>query len=455
MPRLFGTNGVRGVVNHDMNLELASNLGMAIGSYLNGGRVAIGTDTRTSNEMLKSACVSGLLATGSEIVDLGIVPTPALQFYVKHSETQHGIVITASHNPPKFNGIKCVDSDGTELSRQKEIEVEDIYFSKTFKRVSWDKIKGVKRYMKANEDYLMGVISHIDDKAVRKAELKVVLDCGNGAGSLVSPYLLKRLGCKVVTLNAHPDGTSPGRESEPTPENLKELMKATIDFGADVGIAHDGDADRTIFIDEKGNYIHGDGILALVTKEMLMDNKEGLIVTTVASSLALRDVVKESNGKIIYTKVGSPIVARKMMESQAVFGGEENGGLIFPAHQYCRDGGMAAAKVVEIIAKHKKTLSELIENLPKYHLHKTKVQCPHENVEATLKEFKRRIKGREIDDTDGIKILMKDAWVLVRPSGTEPIYRIYAESKEAEEARKLAEEYRSMIQDIVGGFSQG
>lgn len=455
MPRLFGTNGVRGVVNEDMNLELASNLGMAIGTYLNGGRVAIGTDTRTSNEMLKSACVSGLLATGSDIVDLGVVPTPALQFYVKHSETQHGVVITASHNPPKFNGIKCVDNDGTELSRQKEIELEDIYFNKTFKKVSWDMIKSVKRYMKANEDYLIGVMNHIDDKVVRKAKLKVVLDCGNGAGSLVSPYLLKRLGCKVVTLNAHPDGTSPGRDSEPTPENLKELMKATINFGADVGIAHDGDADRTIFIDEMGNYIHGDGILALVTKEMLTENKKGLIVTTVASSLALRDVVKEGNGRIIYTKVGSPIVARKMMESQAVFGGEENGGLIFPAHQYCRDGGMAAAKVVEIIAKHKKTLSELIEILPKYHLHKTKVQCPHENMEATLKEFKRKIKGREIDDTDGIKILMEDAWVLVRPSGTEPIYRIYAESREPEEAKKLAEEYRNIIQDIVKGFSQG
>ncbi|MEE9152332.1 MAG: phosphoglucosamine mutase, partial [Thermoplasmata archaeon] len=322
MPRLFGTNGIRGVVNEDMNVQLASNLGMAIGTYLSGGRVAIGTDTRTSNEMMKSAVISGLLSCGSRIVDLCIVPTPVLQYHVKHSETQHGVVITASHNPPRFNGIKCIDGDGTELSREKEEKLEDIYFSKAFRKVPWDRIGVIKREGNAIEHYIKGVIRHIDVNAVSKAQLKVVLDCGNGAGSLVSPVLLERIGCKVVTLNAHPRGTFPGHESEPTPENLKDLLKATLNFGADIGIAHDGDSDRTIFIDEKGNYLYGDRILALVAREMLRESNGGLIVTTVASSLAMGDVTRDNNGKIIFTKVGSPIVARKMMETKALFGGE-------------------------------------------------------------------------------------------------------------------------------------
>ncbi len=449
MPRLFGTNGVRGIVNEDMNVELALNLGMAIGTHIDGGIVAVGTDTRTSNEMLKSAMISGLLSAGSNIVDLGIVPTPVLQYYVKHSETQHGVVITASHNPPMFNGIKCVDSDGTELSRQKEEIIEDIYFKKTFKQAIWDSIGHIEKDTSSIEHYIDGVIKNIDADPIKKAGPKVVLDCGNGTGSLVSPYLLERIGCKVATLNAHPCGTFPGHESEPTPENLKDLIKATVDFGADAGIAHDGDADRTIFIDEKGNYLYGDRILALVARDMLRENKGGIVVTTIASSLALRDVVEDNNGKIIYTKVGSPIVARKMMETHAIFGGEENGGLIFPEHQYCRDGAMAAAKVMEIIAREEKTLSELTAELPQYHLYKTKVQCHNEKMGAVLEEYARRMEGKKIDDTDGIKILMEGAWVLVRPSGTEPIYRIFAEAEEPEKAKKLAEENRKMIEDII------
>jgi phosphomannomutase/phosphoglucomutase len=449
LPRLFGTNGVRGVVNEDMNIRLASHLGMAIGTYLGGKNVAIATDTRTSNEMLKSAVISGLLSTGCSVFDLGIAPTPTLQYHVKHGDVDHGVVITASHNPPKFNGIKCVDSDGTELSRDKEEEIEAIYFSESFKKVSWDKMKGVVREVGAKERYMKGIMDNIECKSVSDARLKVVLDCGNGTGSLVSPYLFERMGCKVVTLNAHVQGTFPGHESEPTPENLKDLIEATVSFGADLGIAHDGDADRTIIIDEKGNYLYGDRILALVAKEMLKENNGGIIVTTVASSQAMGDVTTQNNGEIIYTKVGSPIVARKMMECGAIFGGEENGGLIFPEHQFCRDAAMAAAKVIEIISKQKRPLSELIAKLPKYHLYKTKVHCPNEKKELALLEFAKSKAHENIDETDGVKIIGENWWVLVRPSGTEPIYRIFSEAKNPEKAEELALNHKKIIEDII------
>jgi phosphomannomutase/phosphoglucomutase len=449
LSRLFGTNGVRGIVNEDMNIQLAQNLGMAIGTFLSGGRVAIGTDTRTSNEMLKSGVIAGLLACGSSIIDLGIVPTPTLQYYVKHQDVDLGIIITASHNPPNFNGIKCADSDGTELSREKEETIEKIYFSGEFTRATWDKIGGVQKERNAAEAYIQGIMNNIDCQVVKDADLKIVLDCGNGAGSFISPYLLERMGCHVVTLNSHPQGTFPGHNSEPTAENLKDLMAATSSFGAHLGIAHDGDADRTIIIDEKGNYLFGDRILALVTKDMLLENKGGLIVTTVASSLAVDDVVKNHNGEIIYTRVGSPIVARKMMETDALFGGEENGGLIFPKHQYCRDAAMAAAKIVEIVAKQKRPFSELIDELPKYHQFKTKISCPNELKEKALIVFAKAMEDKNVDQTDGVKIIYDSSWVLVRPSGTEPIYRIFAEAHRQEAAEKLAEESRDVISDII------
>ena len=176
MPRLFGTNGIRGVVNEDMNVELALNLGKAIGTYLDGGRVAVGTDTRTSNEILKGVMISGLLSTGLNVVDLGIVPTPVLQYHVKRSDIQHGVVITASHNPPEFNGIKCVDSDGTELSRQKEESLEDIFFKREFKKISWNIIGHVQRDTNSIEHYIYGITKIIEADPIISNQPKVVLD---------------------------------------------------------------------------------------------------------------------------------------------------------------------------------------------------------------------------------------------------------------------------------------
>jgi phosphomannomutase/phosphoglucomutase len=436
-----------------MNITLAMNLGSAMGTYLGDEKVAIGTDTRTSNEMIKSAVISGLLATGSSVIDLGVVPTPTVQYYVKHQDVGLGVVITASHNPPRFNGIKCVDSDGTELAREKEEVIEKIYFERSFKYVPWEKIGDIEYDDESIEPYIKGIMENIDVKATKMANLRVVMDCGNGTASRVSPYLFERMGCQVVTLNSHPQGTFPGHDSEPTPENLKDLIAATVAFGADIGIAHDGDADRTIIIDEKGNYLFGDRILALVAKELLKRNNGGLVVTTVASSMALGDVVKQNNGNVIYTRVGSPIVARRMMSEGAIFGGEENGGLIFPNHQFCRDAAMAAATVIEIVATSNEKLSKLIEELPRYHQVKTKVDCPHEFKEKALTEFAYKMKDRQVDQTDGVKIVMDKAWVLVRPSGTEPIYRIFAEAESEERAKELSSESKNVISSIIEDLS--
>ena len=450
--RLFGTNGVRGVSNEDMNSELALNLGKAIGTYLEkGAKVAIANDPRVSGEMLKSAVISGLLSTGINAVTIGMLPTPALQYYVKKTDASAGIMITASHNPPKFNGIKVVAGDGTELPRSEEEEIEHIYLEESFRNVPWNEIGRLREELGAGDRYIEGILSAVDRELIRKKAFTAVLDCANGASTGTSPQVLKKLGCRIISLNCQPDGTFPGHESEPSPDNLKDLVYAVKETGADIGIAHDGDADRVIFVDEKGNYIHGDVSLSIVAKQVIKEKGGGTVVTPVSSSSSVEDVVKENGGKVVYTRVGAPIVARKMIEISATFGGEENGGLIFSEHQYCRDGAMGAAKMLEIMAKTGKTLSRLVSEIPRYALYKTKTACPNNIKEKVLELLAGRLseEAKKIDKTDGLKIYSNKGWVLIRASGTEPIFRIFAESTDIETARLMAEKEKSGIEKIV------
>ncbi len=440
MTKLFGTNGVRGEVNKDMTIDLAVRLSKSIGTWLGGGTVAIGTDTRLSNQMLKNAVTAGLTATGCHVIDLGEAPTPAIQLYTREN-TDLGIGITASHNPPQFNGIKCVDSDGTELMRTKEEEIEKIYFQENFKLVSWSEVGRVTTGDSVTP-YNKSVIKKVDGDMIRGAGLKVVVDCANGVGTYSTPTILRELGCSVITLNAQPDGTFPGHDSEPTETNLKDLIDMVKNTGADLGIANDGDADRAIFIDEKGSFMHGDRTLTLMAKKEVEENGGGIVVTPVSSSSSVKDVVEKAGGELVYTAVGSPIVAREMIQRKAIFGGEENGGLIFSDHQYCRDAAMSAARIVEIVASEG-PLFEVVSELPHYSLNKQGFPCPDEKKGLLMDRLKSRYSEKEYDDTDGLKIYYDQGWVLIRPSGTEPKYRIYSEAKDDMTAKKLGEEHLS------------
>jgi phosphomannomutase/phosphoglucomutase len=277
----------------------------------------------------------------------------------------------------------------------------------------------------------------------------VVLDPGNGAGCVVSPFLLRSLGCRILTLNAQPDGAFPGRLPEPTPDHLGDLMRVVSEVHADLGIAHDGDADRATFVDETGAFVVGDKALALLAKAALK-GRGGTVVTPVSTSSVVEEVVRAAGGKMVRTRVGSPIVARTMFESGAAFGGEENGGVIFPDHQFCRDGAMTAAKMVELIAHEGKPLSALVAALPQFYIKKANVSVPVERHEAVLGSIADLAKGRKVDATDGVKILEKDGAVLVRPSGTEPVFRVYAEARTAARADALAEEGVALVKKALG-----
>lgn len=457
MTRLFGTNGIRGVVNQDMNSTLALEMGQAWGTYLKKTiprpKCAIGTDARLSNQMLKSAITAGFLSTGCDVIDVGLVPTPTLQYTVKEKQFDAGIIITASHNPPQFNGIKGTADDGTELTKNVEEAIEQIYFSKLFALSDWNDVGSYSTWDGAIELYIKGVLSRVDVTSIKKQQSHVVLDCGNGAGSLVAPLLLKKLGCVVTELNCEPDGTFPGRHSEPVPENLTLLMKKVSETHASFGVGLDGDADRAIFVDENGSYIWGDKSLSLVGKYITQKTKGGITVTPVTTSTCFEDVVRQNKGSVVYTKVGSPIVAGVMKKNHAVFGGEENGGLIFPEFQYCRDAAMSLVTILEILAREKRPLSELIAQIPSYEMLKTKIPCPSEKKERIINlladEMKNHREIIDIDRTDGLKLYMKDGWVLMRPSGTEPIFRVYVQAKEKQRAEQVALFYKNLAASLM------
>ncbi|WP_308575441.1 phosphoglucosamine mutase [uncultured Methanosphaera sp.] len=436
MKQLFGTFGVRRVANTVLTPEFASEIAAAYGTKVQG-TIAVGSDPRTSSEMIKHAVTAGLLSVGCNVVDLGMLPTPALQYAVRNYY-DGGIMITASHNPPKYNGLKLLDSDGIGTPDELEEQIEDIYFNKKQERVTWDKIgKAYKRDI--IDEYIDEVLKRVDVEAIRDANLKVVLDCGSGAACDTTPYIIRRLGCDLTTLNCQPDGAFPGRNPEPTEENLGDLMAVVKATNADIGFAHDGDADRTICIDENGDFVFGDKSFALVEKAMLEKNNGGKIVTTVATSNAIADIALQNNGEIILTRVGDLVVARKLQEVDGLFGGEENGGLIFPDFVYGRDSGLATAMILEILAKTKKPLSELIDELPTYYSEKMKVECPDDKKQYVADKILEDTTDYEVDTIDGVKIIDGDSWIIIRPSGTEPIYRCFSEATTPEKAQELVE----------------
>jgi len=423
---------VRGIVNQDLTPDLALRLAMSLGT-LTRGTVAVGQDTRVSGNMLSHAAIAGLLATGCKVINLGIAPTPAVQFFVRDN-ADAGIVITASHNPREYNGLKLIAGDGTEFGSEGELAVENVYFKGDLKLADWRET-GELSDTNVIPAYMAAIMGKVNASDIKKRGFVVAVDTGSGAGSIVTPFLLSKLNCKVTTINAQIDGTFPSRNPEPTEDVLTDLGKIVISNGADLGVAHDGDADRAVFIDEKGDFVNEDVLLAIIVKYVLT-KKVGPVVTPVSSSQRIVDVAEAAGGHVIWTPVGSIYVARMMMQVNAVIGGEGNGGIIFPEHQYCRDGAMTVAKVLEIMTNRRKKISELVKEIPKRYMDKTKVTC--RDRDATMQQIRSSVEGN-VDTTDGVKIWYDDGWLLIRPSGTEPIIRIFVEAETKRRARDLLE----------------
>ena len=446
MAKFFGTNGIRGVFSEDLTLEFVHDMTLAIGTYFEKGTVLIGFDGRESSPVISKVVSSALNSIGIDCNVVGIVPTPCLQFAVKTLGYSGGIMITASHNPPQYNGIKPTAKDGVEISREDELVVEDIYLQKSWikETENWG-ITGKEE--RAIEIYLKGIASQVDSKLIESKNFKVVLDLGNGVQAVSAPDFCKMMQCQTLLVNQNIDGKFPGRGSEPTPQNLSELSQTVTENNADFGIAFDGDGDRSIFCDNKGNILTGDKSALVLTQHILKKNLNSVIVTCLNSGSNIEVLADKFNSKVIRTKIGSVEVSRKMIHTDALIGFEENGGYMYGKHNQVRDGCMTLALMLDLLTTGK-SLSDEIASLPPSFTTKDKVSCSPENVSKLISSLKEEFPSS--DTTDGIKITINPKnWVMIRPSGTEPIVRVYAEAESQEKLNILMSEYLNKVKSII------
>jgi phosphomannomutase / phosphoglucomutase len=450
--RLFGTNGIREVVGEKLTAAFVTRVAGAISATFPVGLpIAVGRDGRTSSPAISRIVEATLSLGGHRVLDLGVLPTPAVQYMVPRVGAQLGVIVTASHNPPEFNGLKCIAADGLEVERSVEEAIERATEEGAARSAPFSGVGMLQTVSDGAHRYTEGILAQVDVEKVRSRRFTVVLDCGNGASVETSPHLLRRLGCRVVTLNGHLDGTFPGHLSEPTEANTRDAQRTVAALGADLGIVHDGDADRAIFVDHTGRYVPGEEVLALLAREAVERAHGGIVVTPVSASQSLEDTVKPLGGSVVYTRVGSPAVARAMVEHHAVLGGEENGGIISPRFQVARDGAMTAAAVLDLLARRERSLAEVLGELPRYALVKEKIACPSDlrsQVVAAVGETFRS-GGDRVVTIDGVKAFREGGWVLLRPSGTEPLLRVFAEAKDPERARRFADECLDAVRQAI------
>ena len=449
--KLFGTNGIRGLVNVELTPEMAIKVGACIGTFFGKNKnVLLGYDARTSGPMFAKAVISGLMSAGINVYLAGMASTPAIQFATKNHKMDGGVIISASHNPPEYNGIKVIWSDGIETSHEQETKIEDIYFDNKIIYAPWDKLGAKRELQEINDEYKDAVKNHIDTEKIAAKHFHVVVDAANSVGGIALPTLLREIGCKITTINANIDGTFPGRLPEPRPESLGDLSATVKALGADMGVAFDGDADRSIFTDGNGTIYWGDKTFAVVIKQYLLKHPGAKIVTPVSSSTLIKDTVETYKGNLIWTKVGSVTVSQTMKAENADLGGEENGGIFYRPHQAVRDGAMTTALLLNIMAETGKSLAQLVAEQPQYFIEKGKIECSDDKKPILQQKIYEQVKNENVSTIDGVKIWFSDASaILIRPSGTEPVFRLYAEAKNQQKALQLVEDYSARLKKIL------
>jgi phosphoglucosamine mutase len=423
--KLFGTSGIRAVVDSWL-IQLALKVGLAVGQLY--GNIIVGCDTRTSSDAMKKSFIAGLMAAGAKGYDAGVLPTPTLALAAR--EFDAGVMITASHNPPEYNGIKLLNPDGSAFDSNQQKKIEEMILNGSLSTTSWDRFQSCSIYTNAVEKHIERILTDFPDKF----KLKIALDCGCGAASVITPSLLDKMGCEVLTLNCQPSGFYP-RAAEPIEVNLDELIKAVRQSGADLGIAHDGDADRMMVVDDKGSFISGDRLLVLLASELGAKK----VVTTVDASMAIDEAIFN----VTRTRVGDNYVSQQLKKG-GDFGGEPSGSWVFPKNSLCPDGIYAVAQVVSIASR--KRLSKLIDGIPCYPLLRGSIDYDG-IVMSQLERKLMTMKPLSVDKIDGIKLSFNNGWLLVRASGTEPKIRITAEAKTKAQVSGIYNDAIRLIKD--------
>lgn len=461
----MGTNGVRGLLS-DLGPAQAMDLGYGFAKWCMAQadaknppeyKIAIARDMRLTSPMLMEGAKAGIMEAGCTCIDIGLLPSPVAEWAGEFTEADGLIIITASHNPPEWNALKFVDRNGVAVSRERGDGICKFVGAKK-PALPWKKIGRLEVRTGIIEHYILAAKSFVEGEcgAQPGRGLKVVFDPGNGTSTLVAPKLLTSLGANVILMNETLDGTFPSRPSEPTEKNVAALLKKVVEEKADFGVACDGDSDRVVFVDGKGRWLVGDKCVALHAKHALSKIKSNspekkLAITTVATSKVVEDVVNSSGGKVEYVKVGAPYIAEKMLERNAAYGGEEVGGIVYPEFSLAKDGILAAAMMLHMAKE--KPLAAQHDALPKYFNAKTKIECKPEQKQKTIAALSKSLPASapsaKANLSDGIRLDFAGSWAIVRASGTENYFRVFAEAKSADEAESIMNKYAKLVKESL------
>lgn len=450
MARLFGSSGVRGLVNVALTPQLACKVGLAVATHAKAKKALVARDTRVSGVMLEDALVCGLMAAGVDVSLLGMVPTPALAYLTKLLGADVGFMLTASHNPPQYNGIKVFSGDSLSYTDESQNAVEKIIAEQRFALADWRGI-GEASTIDASDIYV-----EMLQKAVKlRKRWRVVVDPGCGATFNVAPKVLNAVGCKTTALNAQPDGYFPARSSEPTAESLSNLANTVKALGADIGVAFDGDGDRVAFIDAAGEFADFDRALAAYSAYVLKKNGGGTVVTNVEASMCVETMAEKYSGKVVRVKVGDVYVSEAMKRYGAVFGGEPCGAWVHPQIHYCPDGPLSAVLLLQALEEENKSLGEFIAEVPEYVTLRENIACKNDlkykavsNIEKSLTSAFSE-KG-VLSTVDGVRLALKKGWLLIRASGTEPLIRLTVEGESLKAARDIMSKGTTLVKEQIG-----
>jgi phosphomannomutase len=441
---IVSVSGIRGIVGAGLTAEAALTFASALGTHLGGGRIVLGRDGRPSGDLLRHAILAGLLEAGCDVREVGVAATPTVGLAVRKLEAQGGLQITASHNPAPWNGLKLFGGDGRVLSATEGKKVQTLFEARTFQRKRWNELGQREECRKADDWHLERVLQLVDVVRIRAAGLKVFLDANGGAGGPLGRRLLEALQCRPICKACHADGLFE-HEPEPTEANLRDVCSLVPQNGADVGFALDPDSDRLAIIDENGRYVGEELTLALAVRFRLLHEK-GPVVVNLSTSRVTEDVARRAGCVCHRAPVGEANVADRMIAVGALIGGEGNGGVIDPRVGYVRDPFIGMGMILNLMAETGRKLSELVAELPTYHIVKDKYSVTRERLPELFAALAKRWPDAAADVADGLRLDWVDRWVQVRGSNTEPIVRVIAEAPRAEDAAALCREVGELLQ---------
>jgi phosphomannomutase len=442
---LISVSGVRGVIGESLTAQVVVDYAEAFGTYLKAGKVAVGGDSRRTGPMVKSAAVAGLMATGHDVVDIGIVPTPTVEMAVRDGGFVGGIAVTASHNPDEYNALKLIGPGGMFLSQPQADKVNDFFKRKQVKRATWKKVGQISLDDQWIDHHIDSILKLdiISPDIIANSHFKVVVDCVGGTASFMACKFFSSLGAHCELIHSEIGERFP-HPPEPVPQNLGDLCNAVKRSKADIGFAFDPDSDRLAIVDESGQPLGEEYTLALGCRYILQC-KKGPIAVNISSSLINDFIAREAGTKIYRTRVGERNVTEKLMRISGIAGGEGNGGLIYPGLHWGRDGFLAAAVILQYLASSTKPISQIAGELPHYTMLKTKVNGTRQEIEKKVKAIEKIFPHSKVSQLDGIKISGDNWWVQIRASNTEPIARLMAEAEDPIQAKRLITVVKSVL----------